>query len=295
MNLLPSIFFPLATVTFFAMARPQPDSRVDNQSPAQAQTCRMEVLRRDAWPSGGTQLTLQSRQRCRTVATQTSAVPAPVIYTQDAVSTASSPQQEGPLRDSAGIFIWSVHVHTICFTVCLTECLTSRGKNPENSFHVLATITCFVVEIPGSAFCPSVTCCNLPWASGFLLSSTQHSIRMPTLQWGASLQCFGLAVIAHYIFPEFPHIVIAIIALVEPLWCCSFGTSFIKAAGFWLAFPNTHTYTHCPSNHHPALVPVHQWLHFMSGCIGLQLPWQQARTPQLSKCCSLCSVTCLKD
>ncbi|XP_047017223.1 bcl-2-binding component 3 [Ictalurus punctatus] len=80
------------------MARPQPDSRVDGQSPAQPQTCRMEVLRRDAWPSGGT---LQSR-RCRTVATQTSTVTAPVISTQDTVSIASSPQQEGPLRDSSG-------------------------------------------------------------------------------------------------------------------------------------------------------------------------------------------------
>ncbi|XP_060799913.1 bcl-2-binding component 3 isoform X2 [Neoarius graeffei] len=60
----------------------------------------MEVLRRDAWP---TQLTPQSRQRHRTVATQTSTVPAPVISTQqDAVSMASSPQQEGPLRDSSG-------------------------------------------------------------------------------------------------------------------------------------------------------------------------------------------------
>ncbi|MCJ8740063.1 hypothetical protein PDJAM_G00054470 [Pangasius djambal] len=84
------------------MARPQPDSRVDGQSPAQPQTCRMEVLRRDAWPSGGTQLILQSRQRRRTVATQTSTVTAPVISTQDAVSMASSPQQEGPLRDSSG-------------------------------------------------------------------------------------------------------------------------------------------------------------------------------------------------
>ncbi|GAA6109581.1 bcl-2-binding component 3 [Tachysurus ichikawai] len=80
------------------MARPQPDSRVDSRSSAQPQTCRMEVLRRDPWNAGGTQ---QSR-RCRTVATQTSTVPAPVIFTQDAVSVASSPQQEGPLRDSSG-------------------------------------------------------------------------------------------------------------------------------------------------------------------------------------------------
>ncbi|KAF4086061.1 hypothetical protein AMELA_G00101780 [Ameiurus melas] len=88
--------------TLFVMARPQPDSRVDGQSPAQPQTCRMEVLRRDAWPSGGTQQVLQSRQRCRTVATQTSTVPAPVISTQDTVSLPSSPQHEGPLRDSSG-------------------------------------------------------------------------------------------------------------------------------------------------------------------------------------------------
>ncbi|XP_058270475.1 bcl-2-binding component 3 [Hemibagrus wyckioides] len=81
------------------MARPQPDSRVDSQSPAQAQTCRMEVLRMDAWPTGGTQLIQQSRRR-RTVATQTSSTaPAPVIAT---VSMANSPQQEGPLRDSSG-------------------------------------------------------------------------------------------------------------------------------------------------------------------------------------------------
>lgn len=95
-------FFFTCYSVFFAMARPQPDSRVDDQSPAQPQTCRMEVLRRDAWPSGGT-LILQSRQRHRTVATQTSTVP--VISTQDSVSMASSPQQEGLIRDSSGTFI----------------------------------------------------------------------------------------------------------------------------------------------------------------------------------------------
>lgn len=122
-----------------------------------------------------------------------------------------------------------------------------------------------------------------------------HSIRMPALHWAASLQCFGPAVVVHCIFPKFPHIVIAIVSSAEPFWCCFFGTSFMKAAGFWPAFSNTHTHSHCPSNHRPALVPVHQWLHFFTGCMGLQLPWQQARIPRLSQCCSLCSVTCLKD
>ncbi|KAM9468436.1 bcl-2-binding component 3 [Clarias gariepinus] len=84
------------------MARPQQDSRADSQSPAQPQTCRMEVLRRDAWPSGGTQLIPQTRQRRRTVATQTSTVPAPVVSTQDSVSVGSPPEQGGPLRDSSG-------------------------------------------------------------------------------------------------------------------------------------------------------------------------------------------------
>ncbi|TSN39334.1 Cell cycle checkpoint protein RAD1 [Bagarius yarrelli] len=84
-----------------AMARPQPDSRVDNQSPAQHHTCRMEVLRRDARPNGGTQQILQSRRR-RTVATQTCSAAAPVISTQDTANTDGSPQQEDPLRDNSG-------------------------------------------------------------------------------------------------------------------------------------------------------------------------------------------------
>lgn len=134
-------FSPHTLQTLFVMARPQPDSRVDGQSPAQPQTCRMEVLRRDAWPSGGT---LQPR-RCRTVATQTSTVTAPVISTQDTVSIASSPQQEGPLRDSSGIFAFnhihftcklSVHVAMyVCFTVCLTDCLTSITKIQKKNKH----------------------------------------------------------------------------------------------------------------------------------------------------------------
>lgn len=91
----------------------------------------------------------------------------------------------------------------------------------------------------------------MPWASGFLLSiSPTHSIRMHALHRGASLQCFGPLAIVHYIFPKFPHIVIAIVALVEPLWRCSFGTSVIKAQGFWLDPPH-HTHTHTLSIQSP--------------------------------------------
>ncbi|KAF7700006.1 hypothetical protein HF521_002964 [Silurus meridionalis] len=86
----------LSPPLFFAMARPHPNSRVDGQSPVQTQTCRMEVLR-----PIGSQI-LPSRQRRRTVSTHTSTASAPVIPTQDTVSTECPPQQEGPLRDSSG-------------------------------------------------------------------------------------------------------------------------------------------------------------------------------------------------
>lgn len=203
------------------MARPQPDSRVEDQSPAQPQTCRMEVLRRDVWPSGGTQLVLLSRQRRRTVATQTSTVPTPVISTQDTASMAISAQQEGPLRDSSGIFTlyhvyftckWSVHVVMVCFIVSLTV----FGKyylNSEKTFQVLARKACFMVEFPRSAFCPSVTCCNLPWAS-----STQHTVsECPH----GTEECPRSVLIQQWlftIFPKFLNIIVDIVALVKLLW-----------------------------------------------------------------------------
>ncbi|XP_062872790.1 bcl-2-binding component 3 [Trichomycterus rosablanca] len=84
------------------MARPQMDSRVDGQGPASPPSCRMEVLRWDARPNGGTQTGSHSRRPRRTIATQTNTVAPPVISTQDSVSTPSSPQQDGPLRESTG-------------------------------------------------------------------------------------------------------------------------------------------------------------------------------------------------
>lgn len=75
---------------------------------------------------------------------------------------------------------------------------------------------------------------------------------MSALLWAAVLQCFGPAVIIHYIFSKFPHIVITAVAWNEPLWCCSFGTSFINAAGFWSApLTHTHKHTYTPSIQSP--------------------------------------------
>ncbi|XP_066519827.1 bcl-2-binding component 3 [Hoplias malabaricus] len=75
------------------MARPQMDSRVEGQSPAAPQSCRMEVLRRDARsiPSGS--------QPChrRLTVTQTSPV-----HVQEVSSPSSHPQQDRPLTDNTG-------------------------------------------------------------------------------------------------------------------------------------------------------------------------------------------------
>ncbi|KAL7831821.1 hypothetical protein AOLI_G00293690 [Acnodon oligacanthus] len=84
------------------MARPQMDGRVDNQSQTAPQSCRMEVLRRDAWPSGGPHSASQARHRHRTMATQTSPVLLSHARTQDAASLPSTNQQDGPLRDNTG-------------------------------------------------------------------------------------------------------------------------------------------------------------------------------------------------
>lgn len=84
------------------MARPQMDSRVEGQSPTSSQSCRMEVLRRDAWPSGNTHSALQPRHRHRTMGTQTSPIPQLAAPTQDALIPPSSPQQDEPLGDNTG-------------------------------------------------------------------------------------------------------------------------------------------------------------------------------------------------
>ncbi|KAK1785954.1 hypothetical protein P4O66_017701 [Electrophorus voltai] len=79
------------------MARPQMDSRVDGQSP---QSCRMEVLRRDAWPGGSTQPAPQATQSLarpwrRSAATQTSTAPLQLTPAPDALNTSAAPQQDG--------------------------------------------------------------------------------------------------------------------------------------------------------------------------------------------------------
>ncbi|XP_072547256.1 bcl-2-binding component 3 [Salminus brasiliensis] len=84
------------------MARPQMDSRVDGQSPTAPQSCRMEVLRRDVWPSGGIQPVSQPRHRHRTTATQTSSAPQSLAPSQDTLSVPRVPQQDDPLRDNTG-------------------------------------------------------------------------------------------------------------------------------------------------------------------------------------------------
>ena len=67
----------------------------------------MEVLRRDAWPSGGTHPASQARHRHRTMAAQTSPVLLPHARTQDAVSLPSTNQQDGPLGDNTGMTDYS--------------------------------------------------------------------------------------------------------------------------------------------------------------------------------------------
>ncbi|XP_015460451.3 bcl-2-binding component 3 [Astyanax mexicanus] len=82
------------------MARPQMDSRADGQSPTSQQSCRMEALRRDVWPSGSTQPAPQPRHRHRTTANQTSPAPQPLAPMQDALSEPRVPQQNSLLRDN---------------------------------------------------------------------------------------------------------------------------------------------------------------------------------------------------
>ncbi|XP_051719168.1 bcl-2-binding component 3 [Ctenopharyngodon idella] len=83
------------------MARPEMESRVDDRNPGAPNSCRMEVLRQDAWPSGSI---VQPCHRHRTIATQTSTVSAPLPYvpTQDAFSSDSVQQQDSLLRDNTG-------------------------------------------------------------------------------------------------------------------------------------------------------------------------------------------------
>lgn len=81
------------------MARPEMESRVDDRNPGARQSCRMEVLRQDAWPNGSI---IQPRHRHRTIATQTVTVSAPLphIPTQGAFSSDSVQQ-----RDNTGMAI----------------------------------------------------------------------------------------------------------------------------------------------------------------------------------------------
>ncbi|XP_067306791.1 bcl-2-binding component 3 [Pseudorasbora parva] len=82
------------------MARPEMESRVDDRIPGAPNSCRMEVLRQDAWPSGSS---IQPFHRHRTIATQTSTVSSlPHIPTQDAFSSDSVQQQDSLLRDNTG-------------------------------------------------------------------------------------------------------------------------------------------------------------------------------------------------
>ncbi|XDV32319.1 hypothetical protein PO909_003172 [Leuciscus waleckii] len=83
------------------MARPEMDSRVDDCNPGAPNSCRMEVLRQDAWPNGSI---VQPCHRHRTIATQTSTVSAPLphVPTRDAFSSDSVLQQDCLLRDITG-------------------------------------------------------------------------------------------------------------------------------------------------------------------------------------------------
>ncbi|XP_016412606.1 uncharacterized protein LOC107743728 [Sinocyclocheilus rhinocerous] len=76
------------------MARPEMERRAGDRNPGAPNSCRMEVLRQDAWPC----------HRHRTIATQTSTVLPPLtqVPTQDAFSSDSVPQQDNPLRDNTG-------------------------------------------------------------------------------------------------------------------------------------------------------------------------------------------------
>ncbi|KAI4886512.1 hypothetical protein NFI96_024876 [Prochilodus magdalenae] len=82
------------------MARSQTDSGVDGQSPTAPQSCRMEVLRRDVWSSGGSHSAPQPRRRHRNTAAHTSLSLLPHAPSQNAVSLPSTPQQDGPLREN---------------------------------------------------------------------------------------------------------------------------------------------------------------------------------------------------
>ncbi|KAK7156438.1 hypothetical protein R3I94_006485 [Phoxinus phoxinus] len=83
------------------MARPEMESRVDDCNPGAQNSCRMEVLRQDAWPNGSI---IQPFHRYRTIATQTSTVSAPLphVPTQDAFRSDSIQQQDCLLRDFTG-------------------------------------------------------------------------------------------------------------------------------------------------------------------------------------------------
>ncbi|NP_001038937.1 bcl-2-binding component 3 [Danio rerio] len=83
------------------MARPEMESRVDEHNSGTPNSCRMEVLRQDAWPNGSI---IQPCHRRRTIATQTSTLSAPLphIPSHDAFSLDSVQQQDSLLRDNSG-------------------------------------------------------------------------------------------------------------------------------------------------------------------------------------------------
>lgn len=115
------------SITFFGfshvkavtgMARPEMESRVDDRNPGAPNSCRMEALRQDAWPSGSI---VQPCHRHRTIATQTSTVSAPLPYvpTQDAFSSDSVQQQDSLLRDNTGKALQhSDHASELMFMQC---------------------------------------------------------------------------------------------------------------------------------------------------------------------------------
>uniref|UniRef100_A0A8C2KTM6 BCL2 binding component 3 n=2 Tax=Cyprinus carpio TaxID=7962 RepID=A0A8C2KTM6_CYPCA len=83
------------------MARPEMERRAGDRNPGAPNSCRMEVLRQDAWPSGSI---IQPCHRHRTIATQISTVLPALTHvpTQDAFSSDSVQQQDNPLRDNTG-------------------------------------------------------------------------------------------------------------------------------------------------------------------------------------------------
>ncbi|XP_051963599.1 bcl-2-binding component 3 [Xyrauchen texanus] len=84
------------------MARPEMESRVEDRNPGAPQSCRMEVLRQDAWQSGSI---IQPCHRHRTIATQTSTLSGllPHIPTPGAfISPSMGQQQDNPLRNNIG-------------------------------------------------------------------------------------------------------------------------------------------------------------------------------------------------